>query len=276
MKTQNAKCRMHNESGGKPPPRGSRPSTLDPRPSFAFTLLEIVFAIALFALVVAAMYSSWLTIVRGKKAGEKVAADVQRSRIAVHTIEEALTSVRAYAADIQYYAFIGEGGDNPSLSFVSRLTPSFPRSGKFGAFDVRRVTFALEPGANFNEGKQLILRQNLLLMDMDVDEKEHPLVLAKNVKDMKFQFLDPHTMDWAEEWTQTNQLPSLVKITLQMGDQWESSPQNQLTRVIALPSVLVQAGWQGGSLNPALNNQGQFQNGAASPTRPQAAGQGGD
>ena len=213
-----------------------------------FTLLEIVFAIALFSLVVAAMYSSWLTIVRGKRAGEKAAADAQRSRIAIHTIEEALTSVRAFAADIQYYGFVAEAGDSPSLSFVSRLTSSFPRSGKFGDFDVRRVTFSLEPGPD--QTKLLVLRQNLLLMDMDQDEKEHPLVLARNVKDLKMEFLDPQTGDWQDEWAQTNQLPKLVRVTLQMGNRWDATPQDQITRVISVPSVLVQAGWQGGALIP--------------------------
>ena len=236
---------------------GPRPSTPDSRPTRAFTLLEIVFAIALFSLVVAAMYSSWLTIVRGQKAGAKVAADVQRSRIVMHTIEEALTSVRAFAADIQYYAFVGEGGDNSSLSFVSKLSPSFPRSGEFddGA-DVRRVTFSLEPGPSVDEGKQLILQQSEVLKDMTDDEKQYPLILAKNIKNLKFEFLDPNTMDWVDEWTETNKLPRLVRVTLQMGSQWEATPQDPVTRVIALPSVLVQSGWQGYSVVPPPSGPG--------------------
>ena len=74
------------------------------------------------------------------------------------------------------------------LSFVARLSKSFPRSGKFGDLDVRRVTFSLEAGP---EGaRQLVLRQNPLILDPDKDEKQYPVVLAKNVKGLEMQFWD--------------------------------------------------------------------------------------
>ena len=56
-----------------------------------FTLLEIMVALALFGLIAAAIYSSWFAIMRGAKVGLSSAAKVQRSRIAMQTIEEALT-----------------------------------------------------------------------------------------------------------------------------------------------------------------------------------------
>jgi type II secretion system protein J len=209
-----------------------------------FTLLELMVAMAIFGMVVAAIYSSWLAIVRGSQTGQKAAAAVQRSRIAIHTLEEALTSACSFAANIQYYDFIAENGSEASLSFVARLSPSFPRSGKFGDLNVRRVTFSLEPGPDYN--KQLVLRQTPLLMDMDVDEKEHPVVLAKNVKDLKLQFWDVSQGDWVDEWTQTNQIPQLVQITLQLGGNDPNSPQVQqeITRFVGLPSITVQPGWQ--------------------------------
>jgi len=209
-----------------------------------FTLLEILVAMSIFGLVLAAIYSSWMAIVRGSQTGLRAAAAAQRSRIAIHTLEEALTSARSFAADIQYYNFFAENGSEARLSFVARLSRSFPRSGKFGDFDVRRVTFSVEPGPDYS--KQLVLRQNLLLMDMDVDEKEHPVVLAKNVKDLKMQFWDLPSGDWLDEWTQTNQLPPLVKITLQLGgnDPNSSQVQQQITRIVGLPAITVRSGWQ--------------------------------
>src|SRR5437879_5943157 len=53
----------------------------------AFTLLEIMIAIAIFGMVLTAIYSTWLAILRGKKAGETAAAEVQRSRIAIRALE---------------------------------------------------------------------------------------------------------------------------------------------------------------------------------------------
>jgi len=51
--------------------------------------------------------------------------------------------------------------------------------------------------------------------------------------------------DWIDEWKQTNQLPVMVKVTLKMAaDQYSSQVREQLTRIVSLPSVAVQPGWQ--------------------------------
>ncbi len=218
--------------------------TVRPRDSrVAFTLLEIMVALALFALVGAAIYSSWFAVMRGSQVGLNSAAKVQRSRIAMQTLEEALTSARSFDADNQYYTFIGENGAQATLSFVSRLSDSFPRSGKFGDFSVRRVTFALEPGPN--SGRQLVLRQNPILMDLDKDEQSHPVVIAREVKKFALEFWDGKADDWLDMWEKTNQIPKMVKITLQfVGDDFSQSPRENI-KVIAPPSVAVPARLQG-------------------------------
>ena len=214
----------------------------------AFTLVEILMAMAIFGLVLVAIYSTWTLILRSKAVGEAVTAQIQRERIAVRVIEEALTSARSFAADVEYYGFFAENGENATLSFVARLPQSFPRSGRFGDFDVRRVTFAVESGRNYGE-HQLVLRQQPILMDLDEDEKDHPLVLAKGVREMMFQFWDTRLNEWVDEWPQTNQLPKLIKVSLQFGSPNQSASvssqrKDEVTRMIALPSISVPANWQ--------------------------------
>jgi len=219
------------------------------RRSQGFTLLEIMVAIVIFALVIAAIYSSWLAVMRGSKSALDAAAAVQRSRVAMSTLQEALWATRSFAADIQYYSFVAENGDDATLSFVSRLSPSFPRSGRFGDFDVRRVTFSIEPGPDST--RQLVLRQNPVLMEMDIDEQEHPVILARDIREFKVEFRDGRDPDWLEEWTQTNQLPKMVRITMQFGQpNPQAPPQDKITRDIALPSITVPANWQRAGGNP--------------------------
>jgi type II secretion system protein J len=203
-----------------------------------FTIIEIMTAMLIFAMVVAAIFASWTAVVRGAASGNRAAATAQRSRVALRTIEEALGSTRSFLADVQYYTFDADNGTEPYLSFVSRLSPEFPRSGRFGEFNVRRVTFALENGPD--NGKRLVLRQNPVLMDMDEDEQNYPVVLANDVTEFKMEFWDKQKGDWLDEWTQTNQLPQMVKFTLQLSN----GAQDPVTRIVALPSVAVQAGWQ--------------------------------
>lgn len=211
-----------------------------------FTLIEILVAIAIFTLVITAIYSGWMAILRASKVGLEAAAQAQRERVAIRTIEEALTSSQSFAADLQHYWFVGENGDEAMLSFVARLPKSFPRSGKFGDLDVRRVSFSVESGQDSQ--RQLVLRQTPILMEFDEDEKNHPLVLAKNVKDLLLEFWNPNRNEWVEEWNQTNQLPKMVKVTLRLvppGQRYSSSQRSEeITRIVALPSVMVPAGWQ--------------------------------
>lgn len=219
-----------------------------------FTLIEIMFALAMFGMIVAVIYSSWAVIVRGSKTGLEAAAAVQRSRMAMRTLENALTCTCSYAGDIEYYAFLAENGDDASLSFVAHLPDSFPRGGKFGGYNTRRVTFSLEPGAD--SGKRFVLRQSPVLMDLDQDEKEYPVVLARNVKEFSMEFWDKTAKEWVDEWTQTNQLPLLVKVTMQFGGKDPyGPPRDEVTRIISLPSSMVQSAWQmpgyrGGPPNP--------------------------
>jgi type II secretion system protein J len=234
-----------------------RVSAFGPRPSAtqAFTLVEILIAIGIFSMVLAAIYSTWTAILRASKVGLEAAAAVQRARITGRTIEETLGSVQSFALNQAYYSFVSENGSEATLSFVSRLSPSFPRSGKFAGLDVRRVTFSLE--SSHDGGRQLVLRQTPLLMEMDKDEKNYPLVLAKNVKEFKTEFWDDRHQEWIDEWKQTNQIPVLVRVSLKLADnQYSSQVRQQVTRIVSLPSVTVQPGWQAPRQQPGPGTPG--------------------
>ena len=206
----------------------------------AFTLLEIMIAMAIFSIVVAAVYSTWVLILRSSKIGLEAAAQVQRERIAVQTIEDSLTCIQSFQASMQYYYFVVQKGDHPMLSFTARTPETFPRNGRFGDFTLRRLIFTVEPGPDATGSeKDLVLRQNPILMDMDGDELHNPLVLARNVKDFVVECWDTNTMQWDDEWIlNTNSIPSLVRVSLLLGANADSGSAATLaiTRLIALPS----------------------------------------
>src|SRR6476661_8658355 len=78
--------------------------------SQAFTLVEILIAIGIFSMVLAAIYSTWTAILRASKVGLEAAAAVQRARIAGRTIEESLGSVQSFSLNQNYYAFVAANG----------------------------------------------------------------------------------------------------------------------------------------------------------------------
>jgi len=203
-------------------------------------------AIGIFSMVLAAIYSSWTAILRSSQVGQQAAASIQRARITVRILEDSLSSAQMYLGNRRsnYYAFEAENGDEPRLSFVARLSKSFPRGGKFGDLDVRRLTFTLENGSD--NSRQLVLRQYPILMSEEAfDERDHPLVLARNVKSFEFQFWDARLNDWTDEWKPLNQLPRLVMVTLTFVDTPDSrQARESVTRMVQIPAMPVQPGWQ--------------------------------
>ena len=233
------------------------------RPIRAFTLIEIMVAITILTLLMAAIYSSWMLILRATKVGVEAAAQVQRQRMALRTIEDALTCAESFQASIQYYTFIVQNGTEPLLSFAARLPDNFPRNGRFGGFNFRRVTVTVEAGPNSE--RDLVLRQGPILMDMDEDEQNYPLVLARNVKRFAVECWDTNTVDWVDGWDYTNQIPPMVRFTLVLGGNkngngfGDTSLESAVTRVVAFPSGTVPVAAQTQSaVGGAVNNPHNF------------------
>jgi prepilin-type N-terminal cleavage/methylation domain-containing protein len=217
----------------------------------AFTMVEMMIAIALFSMILAAIYSSWTAILRASKTGLEAAASAQRARITIRVLEDSLSSAQSFGAHQQlhpeYYSFVAENGDSPMLSFTAHLSKSFPRSGKFGDLDVRRLIFSVEAASDGS--RQLVLRQWPIVMDPDRDEKEYPIVLAKHVKGLEMQFWDSNKNppEWVDEWEgmKTNQLPKMIMLTLKLADNPHSTRvTEEITRIISIPAMTVNRTWQ--------------------------------
>jgi prepilin-type N-terminal cleavage/methylation domain-containing protein len=246
---------MNLKFSSRGPGAGSRASTRSARnfsrsrhfQRLAFTLIEVMIAITIFSLVIAAIYSTWALILRATIVSQEAAAQVQRQRIAIHTIEDALTGIESFQASLKYYSFIVQNGQQPMLCFTARLPDDFPRNGKFGDFNVRRLLFTVEPVAtpgSVSSENDLVLRQYPILTGMDADEQTTPFVLAHNVKTFAVECWNTNMMDWVDEWDTTNSIPELIRVNLAFGgktlDNFNSAaPAWSVTRVIAVPSQMM-------------------------------------
>lgn len=227
----------------------------------AFTLVEIMVALAIFSIVVAAIYSTWMLLLHASATGQEAAAQAQRERIAIRTIEDSLTCVQSFQASMKYYTFDVTNGDEPFFSYTAHVPAVFPRNGKFidpatgRDFSLRRLTFQLEPGADSE--KDLVLRQNPVLMDMDADEQNYPLILAHNVKSFAIECWDTNQAAFVSEWDYTNSIPSLVRVELTFAgntDTGGSVPDTSIVRDIAIPSSTLPSVAQTGQAGPGGSN----------------------
>jgi prepilin-type N-terminal cleavage/methylation domain-containing protein len=221
----------------------------------AFTLIEVLVAMVIFAGVLAAIYSSWTAILRSSDAVRGAAAEAQRSRMGIRALEEGLASAQFFAANARHYAFLADtGGEHAALSFVAKLPRSFPRGGRFGDQTVRRLTFNVEEDASGRSA--LMLRQTPLLFESDIDETEAPLVLARNLLLFHLEFWGPNSREWEPEWPFTNQLPRLVRFSLAAAPEGANRVDldEVISRVIVLP--LTVSGPIPGGIAPPLEPGG--------------------
>ena len=73
-----------------PPPNRAR----------AFTLLEIIVAVAVFTAIMVGVMACWKCIVRGTQTAQEAAAAAQRARISMKAIEDALNNAEIVARNL--------------------------------------------------------------------------------------------------------------------------------------------------------------------------------
>ena len=216
-------------------------------PCAAFTLLEVLVALAIFAIVLSLLYGTWRILMQSSSAGLRLAANAQRQRNAIQAVQEALASAVLFAANARHYSFLADNeGGQSALSFVAHLAPSFPGSGFFEGEQVRRVTFTVEPDPDGRPA--LYLRQNSILDQVADDPRTFPVLLAGDVSAFEVSFWDPRKSEFHPAWTQTNVLPAAVRISLAFGRRSTSSaPATEaVTRIVRLPSAGVASEAQAG------------------------------
>jgi len=215
------------------------------RRAFAFTLLEVMIAMAILTVVVGAIYGTWRAIMGATRVSRVVATEVQQERMALRWLSQSMTYVMWYQANNDLYYIITPNDQDNVLSFVTRLPENFPRSGRFDRVPVRRVEFTLQPGKD--GGNDLVLRQRLLTSeDYDQDELEHPFVMMSHVREMETEYYDLQTQDWVTEWPSSNQIPVRLRVTLKLDDKNDKFGQGREVYAEGVPaSVGVQSVWQG-------------------------------
>jgi len=210
----------------------------------AFTMIEVLLAIGIFGLVMIAIYSSWSSIMRGTRMGLTAAAEVQRTRVAIHSLEEALGSAVMYADNSIYYSFYADtAGNFAFLSFVARLPESFPGSGLFAGQSLRRVTFQVD------KERKLTLSQSTLL---DIAKQPYTITLAPNTRVFAMEFYNPRMNEWIPEWISTNQLPTMVRVAMDFG---EAQPGKQSVTIRSIPLTAMAITRVGGPAQAQPNNR---------------------
>lgn len=233
----------------------------------AFTILEVMISIGIFAMIITAIYATWTAILKGSRAAQNAAASVQRSRIAMNALEAAFRTAQYFPANIAHYVFLTEtSGELDAVSMVSRMSPDIPGFGVHGGLGVCRITFSVREGDNGST--ELVMSHAPMLADTNNTTTEaYSAVLARDVTLFDLQFYDSQTGEYVDEWLNTNTLPRKIVISLATGKKvgGKQTPEDLVVREVTIPSEGVAAAFQ----RPSPGGMGQGAQGGPGTGGPQ-------
>ena len=197
----------------------------------AFTLLELLVAMSIMAVITAALYSTLHLAFRAKDSVDRLISPIA----AANAVFDVIRSDLACAVDPSMNLsgpFVGEEAaisDNSSISFY---TSNYMSEDDEIACDIYQVEYALEKYDQW-EGYALVKNSstNLLSQSEVVSQTE---VLCRGVYSLDIEYYDG--VSWTTSWDSENMtytlLPPLVKITMEMLAKSDDSREQETVRVI--------------------------------------------
>lgn len=210
-----------------------------------FTIVEILIAVAMGAMVLAAVYGAYHTIVKTTMNYSKVSDTYQTARIILDTMAKEIGGAYQplFGDDGKMFVGVDEwygGMENDSLSLVT--TTSIRGAEEEAGYDTYEVKYYLGRGSD----NGLLFMKTTPYFNLeepfgDVEE----IILAENIRSLNFKFFN--SIEWVDSWggeesTETtgeseDELPVLpygVKITISIGVEGEKSPKS-FSVVTSLP-----------------------------------------
>lgn len=185
-----------------------------------FTLLEVLIAVALLALLSGALYGTYFSVLRGSEAARERTEPLRDARMALDLLRREL-SAACYAKASERLRFVVEDRDlfGSPASILEFTAFTVPRSGSVPSSDV--VTVRYRPVRD--EHERLILSRES--RDLYLDAKSLPYPFTGEIHGFLVECYDGSV--WVKSWdTRLNgALPKAVRVTLQLKGEQEGKPE---------------------------------------------------
>ncbi len=181
----------------------------------AFTLLEVMMAMTLLAIMVVLLFSSLRIGAESWNKGENKIAEVNEKAVVYQFFKRHLPSTRPlwdqFTADDEEFSF---QGDRQQLQFVSTFPASAERKGlqlftiKYFPFDKHEIKVIVRPFYPPSE---------------EIEWQEDEVTLLESVDEFQLSYLARESVEdagvWQDNWQGRDKLPALVKIKITLQDE---------------------------------------------------------
>ncbi len=209
-----------------------------------FTLLEVVVAIALLALIGVLTFETVANALDARDWLEKDDDANQSARIAMDRLhrdfELAWLTPNIQAVNTFKTIFIAKNEDPDQIWFTSLSHRRIHQNARES--DETEITYWTEDDPNADNAL-VLLRREAPRIDQEPEKDGTILPLAYGVKTFNVRFLDPTTNEWKDEWDTTGadtpyRLPRAVRIVLEMLAPDPDDPERQVTRTYASTVIM--------------------------------------
>jgi hypothetical protein len=224
----------------------------------AFTLLEILLAVSLMALICTSTFMSFNVVIRSWQAGTKMSESLNRGDFIMDQLVKGLRS--AYTPNKSGspdYGFIlvdnGEEIDSAdSISWV-KIGPALVGRNSSFAETPHRVVFTLSEDEDFDDCLPATIKAwQIVGLPDDFDEEDdiETTLISRDTLGFNCRVKDPeqnledelvagdnHEIEWLDEWENSNSIPELVEVTLFLKPAKEGDEPMELKRLVSIPIV---------------------------------------
>ena len=198
-----------------------------------FTLVELMLAITILAVVITAVYTTFTTSLNAWKRSIGVSDALQRQRIVMDTLNELTKSMVFVTSRPGLYAFQTDHNavTGDMISFITASDVLLPPTEALAA-GMRRVTISMQRDES---GWPYLALQNAPALESS-EEEEGPLhALSADVSGFAIRYRDPRTGVWQDRWEEAALIPSAIEYTIAFGGLDGRTPPIIMTRAVDLP-----------------------------------------
>ena len=173
-----------------------------------FTLVEILIALAILAMIVASTFTIFRSSSRAWQKGEERSERYHTARVAMGKMATEIS--QAVMSDDGLSKFLGRSSEISFISFVSTAQ---------GVFEMAEIEYWLD------EDHKLLMRNEEIDPDYDFSTQDYSDILADNISEMEFSYYDG--LIWSDTWDSDEEgededskgqrvLPKAVKIRVKV------------------------------------------------------------
>lgn len=240
------------------PPRTQTIRTLRaPRPAAGFTLLEVLLAISLLAVITAVTYMTFGAVVGSWQRGTNLVARLHHGDFIMDQLAMGVRS--AYFPDgagnsTRYGMWLEDEGDGETTSdIMSWVKIGSSLVGKSTAFEGtphRVIFYVTEDDDGEPSAAVKAWRLDGQPEDFDPEEDVEPVFLSRQVVGFNCRTLSPDDIDeedgefeWQDEWEYTNDLPLAVELTVYVAPVEKEGDPVAVQRILQIPAAYLCEPW---------------------------------